>query len=218
MVHIDGKPVELPTDAEFDYEVIVAAGFSPDIVLSECGVSKEDIETSPNGYDGAGNRIFRLPLTAEMAERMKAKSTVVGIEQVEYPIDSAQALYPNAPGYYWSVDNYGPVLIPAKGKALKLTQENLPLYSRVITAYEHNTLEVKDGKIYINGAATDSYTPKMDYYWMMGDNRHHSQDSRFWGFVPEDHIVGKAKRVLWSMNKDKFGVRLERTMRDANAR
>ena len=218
VVHIDGKPVELPTDAEFDYEVIVAAGFSPDIVLSECGVSKEDIETSPNGYDGAGNRIFRLPLTAEMAERMKAKSTVVGIEQVEYPIDSAQALYPNAPGYYWSVDNYGPVLIPAKGKALKLTQENLPLYSRVITAYEHNTLEVKDGKIYINGAATDSYTPKMDYYWMMGDNRHHSQDSRFWGFVPEDHIVGKAKRVLWSMNKDKFGVRLERTMRDANAR
>lgn len=96
--------------------------------------------------------------------------------------------------------------------------ENLPLYRRVIEAYEGNRLEVKDGKIYINGTQTDSYTPKMDYYWMMGDNRHHSQDSRFWGFVPEDHIVGQAKRVLWSTKKDSFGVRMDRTMRNANAR
>ena len=215
VVHIDGKPVELPTDAEFDYEVLIASGFNSEMILRECGVSSEDITDAPSGYDAAGNRLFHLPLSAELVGNLKAKSTVISVEPLDYPADSAQRLYPNAPGYYWSVDNYGPILIPAKGKALKLTLENLPLYRRVITAYEGNTLEVKNGKIYINGTATDSYTPKMDYYWMMGDNRHHSQDSRFWGFVPEDHIVGKAKRVLWSFGE---GKRLNRVMKNANAR
>lgn len=218
VVHIDGKPVELPTDAEFDHEVVIASGFNPEIVLGDCGVSKDDLMDAPRGYDGAGNCVLRLPLSAELVRKLKSNSTVIAVEEVEYPADSAQRLYPNAPGYYWSVDNYGPILIPAKGKSLKLTMENLPLYRRVIEAYEGNRLEVKDGKIYINGTQTDSYTPKMDYYWMMGDNRHHSQDSRFWGFVPEDHIVGQAKRVLWSTKKDSFGVRMDRTMRNANAR
>lgn len=218
VVHIDGKPVELPTDAEFDYEVLISSGFNPEIVLGESGVSREDILDAPTGYDAAGNRVLRLPLSASLVGKLKANSVVLAVEPVEYPADSAQRLYPNAEGYYWSVDNYGPVLIPAKGKTLRLTLENLPLYRRVITAYEGNSLEVRDGKIFINGTATDSYTPKMDYYWMMGDNRHHSQDSRFWGFVPEDHIVGKAKRVLWSSDKDHGGLRMNRIMKNANDR
>lgn len=218
VVHIDGKPVELPTDAEFDYEVLISSGFNPEIVLGESGVSREDILDAPTGYDAAGNRVLRLPLSASLVDKLKANSVVLAVEPVEYPADSAQRLYPNAEGYYWSVDNYGPVLIPAKGKTLRLTLENLPLYRRVITAYEGNSLEVRDGKIFINGTATDSYTPKMDYYWMMGDNRHHSQDSRFWGFVPEDHIVGKAKRVLWSSDKDHGGLRMNRIMKNANDR
>ena len=216
VVHIDGKPVETPTDAEFDHEVLIAAGFNPEIVLGGSGVSREDIVDAPMGVDAAGNCVLRLPLSAELAAKLRNNSTVIAVEEVEYPADSAQRLYPNAEGFYWSVDNYGPILIPAKGKALKLTLENLPLYRRVITAYEGNTLEVKDGKIYINGTQTDSYTPKMDYYWMMGDNRHHSQDSRFWGFVPEDHIVGQAKRVLWSVGEG--GNRLSRILKNANDR
>lgn len=218
VVHINGQPVEQPVDAEFDYEVLVAAGFNPEIVLRDCGVSSDDIADAPGGYDAAGNCVLRLPLSAEIVRLLRSKSTVLAVEQVDYPADSAERLYPNAPGFCWSVDNYGPILIPAKGKALKLTLENLPLYRRVITAYEGNTLEVRDGKIFINGTVTDSYTPQMDYYWMMGDNRHHSQDSRFWGFVPENHIVGKAKRVLWSSDKDHGGFRMGRIMKNANDR
>ncbi|MEA3452298.1 MAG: S26 family signal peptidase, partial [Bacteroidota bacterium] len=105
--------------------------------------------------------------------------------------------------YKWNADNFGPFWIPEAGVTIDLNMSNLPLYKRAITAYEKNELEVKDNKIYINGVETDKYTFKQGYYFMMGDNRHNSADSRFWGLVPEDHVVGTPLFIWLSMDKDK---------------
>jgi signal peptidase I len=110
--------------------------------------------------------------------------------------------------------NYGPVIIPKKGQSVKLTREVIPFFRRLITTYEGNSLKEENGKVYINGKEVDSYTPKMDYFFMMGDNRHNSEDSRVWGFVPEDHVVGKPLFIWFS--KGEQGIRWNRIFTQAN--
>ena len=122
--------------------------------------------------------------------------------------------------YPWNIDWYGPLVIPAKNVPIALNMDNICIYQRLITAYEGNELVVKEDKIFINGEETNTYTPKLDYYWMMGDNRNNSADSRSWGFVPEDHIVGKPLFIWMSLKNGKLfgpdgGIRWERLFMNA---
>ncbi|HAH22298.1 MAG TPA: S26 family signal peptidase [Prolixibacteraceae bacterium] len=149
------------------------------------------------------NTQYLFPMTQDNEQKMKAIKNVKSVQRTLIPAENwDKNIFPFSDKYQWNVDNFGPIEIPKKGQTVQLTMDNIPVYQRIIDLYEDNELKVKDSTIYINGAVATSYTFKMNYYWMMGDNRHNSADSRYWGFVPEDHIVGKAVFIWLSMDKD----------------
>jgi signal peptidase I len=166
------------------------------------GISNDDRNHAQDMYGNMIPNIYSLPLTADMIKTLKGKPWVASISRCQPDESEALITYPVGTDYGWTHANYGPIWIPKKGSKVDLNIQNLPLYERCIRNYEGNTLEVKGNQILINGKPSTSYTFKMDYYWMQGDNRDNSLDSRYWGFVPEDHIVGTPAIILISFDKD----------------
>lgn len=200
IIYLDGKANKEPEKVQYTYHVQVNAPIMQwsDELLKELEISQEDLISLNNyGY---------MPLTKHAVSVLQSRKDLVKSIRINEE-QIVGDLYPLNARYGWTRDNYGPIWIPAKGKSINLTLENLPIYERPIRVYEGNDLEVtKDGKILINGQEAKQYTFKMDYYWMQGDNRHNSADSRYWGFVPEDHIVGKPIFIWWSSDPDRGGL------------
>ena len=196
IVYLDGKHNKEPDYVQYTYKVKLK-GELPDELMQELGISMEDLMSlNQNGY---------MPLTNQAVKALSKRHDLVA-EITPNTEAYTGDLYPLNAITGWTRDNYGPIWIPKKGATLPLNEQNIAIYERPIKVYEGNDLQVKHGQIYINGKLATSYTFKMDYYWMMGDNRHNSADSRYWGFVPEDHIVGKPIFVWWSTDPDRKGL------------
>lgn len=202
-VYINGKRNELPDRArlQFFYEANTDGQTLPVRSLQNRYHVRE------GGRLQDGNYI--LNLSDEDAELLKKNPLIISLERKISPSGDREEVFPNVASLNWNRDNYGPIFIPAKGATVELNAESLPFYRQVIREYEKKTLEVIDGQIFIGGDHSHpvtEYTFEQDYYWMMGDNRHNSEDSRYWGFVPHDHVVGKPVFIWFSWDANGQGL------------
>lgn len=205
-IFINGQEQKAPLNVQFNYQVRFPNNSFNKKKIREWGVNPSD--KSPLGYY----------MTPDQADLLQGLDPGMTVKLANYPEDPN--LFPFDQENYggWTLDNYGPVYIPKKGVTTPLSLNNLSMYKRIISVYEGNDLEVKNGRIHINGVETTEYTFKQDYFWAMGDNRHNSEDSRAWGYVPHDHIVGKPL-FIWFSTKDgsiSNGINWNRIFKSAN--
>jgi len=200
VVFINGKQLILPERAKPQYSYTVSTngnGFDESYILNELHITDGIYQTAPNTF------LFSA-LTEESAARLKMNPVVTSITR-NISHEGEPGVFPQIHNN-WNKDNYGPIYIPQEGKTVALNAETLPFYKRIITEYEGNDLKVNGNEIRINGEVATKYTFKQNYYWMMGDNRHNSEDSRYWGYVPENHIVGKPVFIWMSLDSHGKGL------------
>ncbi len=219
IVYINGLATKAPKYAQHNYFVETNGSYFSGKELEDLGINKDDIvllsnqlypQTSTDSVASKPSVIYHFPLTEEMKSKLQKHPIVKNIQLEPSPTTEQFFTFPINMNTGWTRDNYGPLWIPKKNATILLTPDNIAIYHRCIENYEGHQLVEKDGIYYIDGVASDTYTFGMDYYFMMGDNRHNSLDSRSWGFVPEDHIAGKPLFVWLSWDKDKNGIRWER--------
>lgn len=192
-VWINGQKSPLPANSVGEYTIISTQPLDADLMKSDFNIDV-DSATILNV-----NTYANVDITPKSLEKLKQMPWIKSITpRVFERGNNLIPVFPYDTTHKYTIDYYGPIWIPKKGAPLKLTAENYSIYERAIRVYEKNDFEMRDGKFFLNGKEVTEYTFKMDYYWMMGDNRHGSQDSRFWGFVPEDRIVGKAWMIWFS--------------------
>tara|TARA_B100000809_G_scaffold257833_2_gene300093 strand:- start:2565 stop:3623 length:1059 start_codon:yes stop_codon:yes gene_type:complete len=193
-VFINDQLLPFPKHVEFNYNVIANTALTNDTLLK--------YQITEGGRTGSKN-FWQLTLSDSAKKQLKTLDYITQIKPLKVdPTGYADYIFPYHKNYNWNVDYFGSLVIPKKGTTVTLDANNIHLYKRIIEQFESNDLEWNDTIFKINGKAATTYTFKMDYYFMMGDNRHNSSDSRYWGFVPEDHILGKATTILLSVNKN----------------